>query len=90
MKNELSAFYESGVQPYPYYGSKAYKIQLDLRLKHNPLQRHIWYMQDGSIDVEEWISTFVLDSFPKEVSSGLWSVVGQLDPVAETESKIIR
>jgi hypothetical protein len=43
--------------PYPYYGMRSYRIEIDLSERHHPLQRHIWTREDGTVDVQEWIRT---------------------------------
>jgi hypothetical protein len=52
--------------PFGYDGLRGYKIQLDLSVKHRPLQRHIWFKEDGLIEEEEWIS-FVSSRTPDEL-----------------------
>jgi hypothetical protein len=80
MKDQV--FFETDVMPFPYYNLKGYKIQLDFRVKNNPMQRHIYY-GEGLIDVEEWIPT------PSTGTDG-FKAVEKLDPSAETEFQIIR
>lgn len=40
---------------YGHFGARSYRIEMDLTNPQRPMQRHIWSMEDGSVDVRNWI-----------------------------------
>ena len=49
--------YTSKEVPYPYYGMKSYRIEINAGDPYRWFQRHIWTREDGTTEVDDWIPT---------------------------------